>query len=214
MARRPAPTRTSIHTDSYRQTGRAASMAPKAARRERKMTQDCPFPSWLPSAPPAPAPSPAPRLMTLAVTQAAMASGSRPSKPLDRVASRGPPTATLPSEQPAVVPPCGDSTRIDTPSCPALPRCTACIPLALPHELGTSVCNRAPPRARPARAGPRTSAPARACLQPSSLPTAQNCARWLGGWPIAGGLRNQGSKARGRSVHTEPRPRNHAAGPS
>jgi hypothetical protein len=58
---------------------------------------DCPFPSWLPSAPPAPAPSSAPRLVTLAVTQAATASSSRPSKPLGRVASRGPPTATFPA---------------------------------------------------------------------------------------------------------------------
>jgi hypothetical protein len=58
---------------------------------------DCPFPSWLPSAPPAPAPSPAPRLVTLEVTQAATASGSRPSRPHGRVAHRGPPTATFPA---------------------------------------------------------------------------------------------------------------------
>ncbi len=45
--------------------------------------RDCPFPSWLPSAPPAPAPSPAPRLVTLAASQAATASSSRPSRPLD-----------------------------------------------------------------------------------------------------------------------------------
>ncbi len=50
-----------------------------------------------PSAPPAPAPSPAPRLVTLAVTQTATASSSRPSRPLGRVAQRGPSTATFPA---------------------------------------------------------------------------------------------------------------------
>ncbi len=58
---------------------------------------DCPFPSWLPSAPLAPAPSPAPRLVTLAATLAATASSSRPSRPRGRVASRGPQTATFPA---------------------------------------------------------------------------------------------------------------------
>ncbi len=46
--------------------------------------RDCPFPSWLPSAPPAPAPSPASHLVTLAASQAATASSSRPSRPRGR----------------------------------------------------------------------------------------------------------------------------------